>query len=266
MDGSSFERLGTRWSVGKTTAWRRVHNSIPECFPVGALIVFPSILTSRIVILDGKHFRIRKRPFTLYVAQDAENGKPFAWILLERYELRKGYDAILSYCRRKNVRINAAVSDWHHGIRASLHRWYPEAIHQRCAAHVLQDALRKLGGQWFLGWDTGRILWKEFCTIALRHSSREEAERHLNSLKDPLRIIHPKQLNALGVVDATLTDIYAWTRDTTLPIPRTSNRIESLMGVIEQRMKVCRGFQNPKTLLAIISTLLILKYQLPTKK
>ena len=103
-------------------------------------------------------------------------------------------------------------------------------------------------------------------TIALRHQSIEEARRHLNTLKDPLRMIHPKQGNALSVLEEALPHIYAWTHNRELPIPRTSNRIESLMGVIEQRLKVCRGFQNPKTLLAIISTLLILKYQLPTKK
>jgi len=243
-----------------------VHNSVPQQFPVGALIVVPSVLNSALVILDGKHFRIRRRPFTLYVAQDALNGKPFAWILLERYELRKGYDVILKYCRRKNLRIEAAISDWHHGIRASLAQWYPEAIHQRCAAHVLQDALRKLGGQWFLRWDMGRNLWQEFVAVALRHQSLAEAQRHLNILKDPLRIIHAKQLEALLVLETALVDIYAWTQNRQLLIPRTSNRIESLMGVIEQRLKVCRGFQNPKTLLAIISTLLILKYQLPTKK
>ena len=215
----------------------------------------------RVLMLDGKHFVIRKNPFTLYVAFDAERTMPLAWILLPRYELRDGYDRILGHLTRKKVTIASVVSDWGTGIRASVTDHLPRAIHQHCAFHVLADALRKFGGRRFLQSEYGKALWKKVRCIAIGHETLLEARRHLRRLKEK----YPEHVRAWHVLDHHLPGIYQFEKFPALRGYRTSNRMENFMGVLEQRLKNFRSMKTPDTCIKLVSSLIEFKYKRPTK-
>jgi transposase-like protein len=216
-------------------------------------------------MLDGKHFRIGKRPHTLYVIQDAKSGRPFAWILLAHHETRVGYDALLDWTVAQAYQIEAVVSDGHKGLAASVHDHYPNAVHQRCAAHVLRAALAKLGGRWFMGMSERRALWREISFAVLGHAHKTDALNDLARLTKTMpTYLQVKWIKALDTIMVSLPGLYAFEQRPNLGIPRTSNRMEALMGSLQQRLKTSRGFENPETLTGLVSTLLAEK--IPTKK
>ena len=211
-------------------------------------------------MLDGKHFRIQRRPYTLYVGIDGLTGKPLTWILLPRYELKDGYDAILRHLRLKKHRINAVISDWHIGLIFSVSDYYPKAIHQRCAAHVLIDAFRKLGGKMFLRTSYGQEIWPIMKRIALGFKQQKYARMYLGKMEKK----HPRYYRGFRVLKKSLDDIYQFEKRPDLNIPRTSNRIENFMGVLEQRLKTFRGTKTPETTIKIITSYILIKYERPT--
>lgn len=262
LDGSSYRRLGMRWSVGHMTAWRRVHRTLKKDVQVGVLTGFRLPREVRVLMLDAKHFMIRRKPFTLYVAYNAEFMRPVSWILLPRYELRAGYDRILRYLRSKGVSILAVVSDWHPGLVASVHDAYPRALHQHCAFHALADVLRKLGNKSFLV-RGGRMVWNRVRHVALGCMSIADARQHLGALKRT----HPHHARAWAALARALPTMYVFqTNPTLLGAYRTSNRIENCMGVIEQRIRTFRSMKSPDACIRIVSSFLALKYRKPTKK
>jgi transposase-like protein len=248
--------------VSGTTAWRRIQRTEDENIVVGTLAVFKPPSRVRVLMLDAKHFAIRRKPFTLYVAFDAEAMRPLAWIFLPRYELRDGYDHLLGYLNRKKVRIPSVVSDWGAGIRASVSDHLPHAVHQHCAFHVLADVLRKLGGKRFLQPEEGKQLWKKIRHVAIGCDTQTEAYRLLWRLKKQ----YPEHLRALGQLDRHLESMYQFMKYTPLKHHRTSNRMENFMGVLEQRLKSFRTMKTPDTCIKIISSLIEFKYKKPTKK
>jgi len=212
-------------------------------------------------MLDVKHFRIQRKPHSLYVAVSGLTGRPLAWVLLPRYELRDGYDIVLRHFRAKKTNIKAVISDWHKGIRASVHDYYPEAIHQRCAVHVLMKAFGKLGGRKFLKTGYGKEMWPVFKKIALEFNNKNSARMYLGRMKKK----HPIYYRGFKVLEKCLNDIYQFENNPSLNIPRTSNRIENFMGVLEQRLKTFRGTKTPKTTIKIITSYILIKYKRPTK-
>lgn len=262
LDGSSLRRLGTRWRVSYTTAWRRIQRTFISEVDVGKLIILFKPPYSGIILLDGKHFRIKKKPHTLYVAFDSVLRKPVCWLLLPRYELRAGYDRILSFLTGHNCRIEAIISDGHKGLEASVWKYCPLAIHQRCAAHVLQEVYRRLGGRWFLSTGKGKEIWPVMRDVALGFENDIEAMMYLKKMKRK----YPDYRRAFLVLEKSLLGIYRFSYRPHLPIPRTSNLIENFMGFLEQRLKTFRGVKTSKTLIKIITGLIVLKYKIPTKK
>lgn len=244
------------------TAWRRIQRTLIADVKVGKLIVLRRSTYSSILLLDGKHFRIKKRPHTLYVAFDGVIKKPICWILLPCHELREGYDRILSFLKRQQCRIDAAISDGHKGLEASVWDHYPLAIHQRCAAHVLQEVYRKLGGRWFLSTGLGKEIWPVMRKIALEFDNDIEAGIYLKRMKRK----YPDYRQAFLVLQRSLINIHRFSYRPHLPIPRTSNLIENFMGFLEQRLKTFRGVKTPESLIKIITGLIALKYKRPTKK
>ena len=211
-------------------------------------------------MLDVKHFRIHRKPYSLYVAINGATSKPLAWMLLPRYELRDGYDVILKHLRAEKRSIKAVISDWHQGILASVHDYYPKAIHQRCAAHVLMKAFSKLGGKKFLRTGYGQEVWPVFKRIALEFKEEGLARMYLGKMKKK----YPRYYRGFKVLDNCLSDIYQFQKKPNLDIPRTSNRIENFMGVLEQRLKTFRGTKTPKTTIRIITSFILIKYKRPT--
>lgn len=262
MDGSSLRRLGERWRVSHMTAWRRIQKTCVSNIAVGKLIVLAKPPYSRIILLDAKHFQIQKRPHTLYVGFDYLERKPICWMLLPRYELREGYDRVFAFLNRQNSDIEAIISDGHNGLAASIQDHYPFSIHQRCAAHVLQDVYRKLGGRWFLATGYGKEIWPVMKNIALGFDNEIKAREYL--LREKRK--YPQYRRAFFVLEKSLSGIYQFTKRPNLPIPRTSNLIENFMGHLEHRLKTFRGVKTPNSLIKIITSLIGLKYKRPTKK
>jgi hypothetical protein len=247
------------------TAWRRIQRTQDERIKVGKLICINENINDKklvILMLDAKHFRIHRRPHTLYVAINGLTGKPLAWILLPRYELRDGYDIILKHLKSKKHRIKAIISDWHKGIRASVYDHYPRAIHQRCAAHVLMEAFRKLGGKKFLITGYGRDIWPVFKRIALEFKTEFSARMYLGKMIKK----YPKYYKGFKVLKRCLNDIYQFQKKPKLNIPRTSNRIENFMGRLEQRLKTFRGTKTPETTIKIITSFILTKFKTSTNK
>jgi len=211
-------------------------------------------------MLDVKHFRIQRKPHSLYAGINGLTGKPLAWILLPRYELRDGYDVILRHLRSKKASIEAVISAWHKGIRASAHDYYPEAIHQRCAAHVLMKSFGKLGGRKFLKTGYGKEMWPVFKRIALGFKNKNPARMYLGRMKKK----YPIYYRGFRVLEKCLNDIYQFEKNPNLNIPRTSNRIENFMGILEQRLKTFRGTKTPETTIRIITSYILIKYKRPT--
>lgn len=205
---------------------------------------------------------IRKNPFTLYVAFDAERMVPVAWIFLPRYELRDGYDRLLAHLVRENAALAGIVSDGDTGIRASVRDHFPDIIHQHCASHVLADILRKLGGRKFLRTDYGRDLWARVRRVSIGCDTLAEARQALGALKRT----HPQYVRAWDAFDRQLPSIYEFTKESLLKEFRTSNRMENFMGVLEQRLKSFRTMKTPDTCIKIISSFIAAKYKSATKK
>lgn len=262
LDGSSLRRLGQRWHVGHMTAWRRIQRTQDKRIQLGKLITRNITDKVDVLMLDAKHFLVHRCPYTLYVAINGKSGRPLCWILLPRYELRKGYEIILAHLKRKNCSINAVVSDWHKGIIASVHDCYPDAIHQRCATHVLQHILRKLGGRWFIGTENGKKVWSVIRRIAIGFDHIHLARMYMGRMRKK----YSRYEKAFRILDATLSDIYQFEKQLSADIPHTSNRIENFMGQLEQRLKTMRGIKTPDTLIEIITSLIKLKCKKPTKK
>ena len=181
---------------------------------------------------------------------------------MPRYELREGYDRIFHFLKRQKSSIDAVISDGHKGLAASVKDYYPFAIHQRCTAHILRDVYRKLGGKWFLSTGLGKEIWPIMRKIALGFDSYIEAKIYLKSMKRK----YPEYRRAFLVLEKNLSDIYQFAKRPNIPIPRTSNLIENFMGFLEQRLKIFRGIKTTKSLIKIITSLIILKHKRPTKK
>ena len=260
LDGSTVRRLGERWGVHGATAWRRIQRSIPRNVEVGTVVCFRLPKVMPVILLDAKHFKIRKSTFTLYVAFDPAHRKPLAWLLLPRSERREGYEQILSVFRLKGFKIEATVSDNDQSIRCSIDDWFPSAVQQKCAFHVLKKAFMKLSGRRLIQTEYGRKLWKAIRKIVLEYDDEKKARAYF--LKAAKK--YPRHAGAWRVIERNLESVYRFTERRDLRIPRTSNRIENFMGVLEQRLKSFRSSKCPKSLLNILSQFIKIKYKSPT--
>lgn len=229
------------------TAWNRIQRTQDPRVDVAKLITLSDLKKTIILMLDGKHFRIHRKVYTLYVGLDGVTSKPLAWTLLPGYELKDGYDVILRHLKSKKYRIKAVISDWHIGLMFSVSEYYPRAIHQRCAAHVLMEAFRKLGGKRFLMTGLGGEIWPVMKRIALGFKHQKYARMYLGKMEKK----HPRYVRAFRILKKSLSDIYQFEKRPELNIPRTSNKIENFMGVLEQRLKIFRGTKTPKTTIKI---------------
>lgn len=215
-----------------------------------------------VILLDAKRFRLHRRVWTLYLALDATSGRPLAWTLLPRHELRFGYDLLLKHLDAKYPRIQAVVSDWHIGILATVTDHLPRAVHQRCAFHVLQEVSRKLGGRWWHITGYGRQHWTIFRRIALGFPTQRAAMAYLKKASR----LYPQYTLAFRILRDSLPDIYQFSCHPELNIPRTSNLIENFMGCLEQRLKTMRGVKTPLTLTRYINQLILIRDKIPTNK
>lgn len=262
LDGSSLRRLGERWNVGYVTAWRRIQRTLNQKVEVGSLIVFKLPKEIPIILLDAKHFKIRKQPYTLYVSFDATTSKPLSVILLPRHESKDGYDQILRLFRIKSFKIEAVVSDADQSIRSSVKEYYPACIHQKCAFHLLAKAFRKLNGRKLIQSEFGKRLWNVIRKMVLEYDDLRKAQKYLSRIRN----IYTQYPLVWKLIERNLGGVYEFTKRRALDIPRTSNKIENFMGRLEQRLKTFRTSKNPTSLIRIVTQLIKYKYKSPTKR
>ena len=260
LDGSSVRRLGERWKVNSSTAWRRIQRSLHPDMTVDVLVVMKPFCASNIILIDAKHFKVRRQTYTLYVCLNAHTSKPICWILMKGSEGRIGYDQILGTLKQRNVNIEAVVSDNDQSIRCSINDWYPNAIQQKCAFHLLKTAFTKINGRRIIKTMYGQRLWNIIKKIVLGYDTYNDARKYFLRIKRQ-EIDHA---HVWKLIDRNLKTVYQFEQKSTLPIPRTSNQIENFMGVIEQRIKTFRSFKNAESLIKIVSAFIKIKYKRST--
>jgi transposase-like protein len=255
-------RLGDRWNVSGSTAWRRIQNTLNKNITVDVLLIAKPFQETNMILLDAKHFVVRRMVYTLYVALNPHTSKPVTWILKKGSECRDGYDALLQHLKNRRLNIEAVISDNDQSIRSSINDWYPNAVQQKCAFHVLKKAFLKLNGRRMIQTQYGKKIWAIMRRIALEFDSYSKARAYLLRMK----IKYPPHQTAWNVLERNLETIYQFEKRSDLNIPRTSNKIENFMGVIEQRMKTFRSFKNTDSLIKIVSAFIRIKYKTSTKK
>ena len=260
LDGSTLRRLGERWSVSGSTAYRRIQRSLHQSIAVDAVVVLKPFKYANILLLDAKHFVIRKKVHTLYVSLDAHTGLPVAWVFKPGSESRDGYDELLGLMRQRKVNVLAVVSDNDQSIRCAVNDWYPDAVQQKCAFHVLKKAFLKLNGRRLIHTIYGKKIWHIVRHIALEYDEQRKARGYLLKIQKK----YPLHEKVWDVLARNLHTIYQFESRRDLPIPRTSNQIENFMGVIEQRVKTFRSAKNPNSLIKILSAFIKIKYKSPT--
>ncbi len=173
--------------------------------------------------------------------------------MLPRTEIRYGYDLLLQKIKKTAI-LAGIVSDWHGSIRASINDFAPEAPHQRCVAHVLRDTSNKLGSYAFRT-ERGKEIWYIVRKLALFCKSLEEAKKLQSKIEENYALFYDREKKAFQVIFKTLSQIYMFSKNPET-IPRTSNRIENLMGQLEARLKTFRGVSSPKSVLSLCSEIL----------
>ncbi len=152
------------------------------------------------------------------------------------------------------------VSDSFNPLHISIERWYPHAVHQRCAAHILMHAFRKIKGRSLIRSEYGRKLWSVIKKIVLEYDDEKKARAYL--LRNKKR--YPNLNKTWKILEENLSNIYEFSKRPDLPIPRTSNLIENFMGVLEQRLKTFRSIKSPQSLAKILTAYIRIKYKRPT--
>lgn len=244
------------------TAWRRIQRTLNTKVDIDTLIVFKIPQKISIILLDAKHLMIRKVPYTLYVSFDVATSKPLSLILLQGHECKDEYDHLLRFFRLKLLNIEAVVSDADQSIKSSLHEYFPNCIHQKCAFHLLAKAFRKLNGRRLIQTEYGKKLWKIIRKIVLEYEEEKKARKYFFKIKTK----YPQYPLVWKIIERNINGVYQFTKRKDLSIPRTSNQIENFMGRIEQRLKVFRTSKNATSLIRIIVQLIKFKYKSPTKR
>ena len=146
--------------------------------------------------------------------------------------------------------VTYAVADEHHGLVSALHRFFPEAAHQRCQVHYLRNALSKL-------------------------SSPRQQQQLLGALQDlwaaPTRAVAEARLAQLVTrLQKPLPQLAAWLEETApttltsyvLPSSarrrlRSTNSVEHDHADVRRRTRVIRIFPNEASLLRLGTALAI---------
>lgn len=255
-DRSTYERLGERWKVSRSTAWRRVKKAFARRCTL--LERTKSNLSScdGVLSLDGKHVRIKGKGYCIFVAWDRRLGKPVHFILAEGGEKELWYWRLLLDLKRIGYRPKAFVSDGLLTLKEFLSEQYPDLPHQRCAVHVFLSARGKLSGgkststevQAFIE-SIRDILWSKNLLIAKRKcGALYRANERIRKRKAVLELVWKALPECFVCCDPK------WKH---LNLPRSSNSIENVIGQIEARLKTIRGSKSESSLNRLINEVLL---------
>jgi putative transposase len=147
--------------------------------------------------------------------------------------------------------VTYVVSDEHVGLVAAVHRYFPEAIHQRCQVHYQRNALAKVSSDPVQRLTTGglRDAWSA--------TTRDEARLRIARLIEELRPLAPRLADWMAdTYDATLA-CYALERDDIRTKLRSTNSLERHHMEVRRRTRVIRIFPHEASLLRLTTALAI---------
>lgn len=143
-DRSTYQRLGERWKVDKSTAYRRVQRALRRKRPLLERTKKSLASCDDILALDGKHLRIRGKIWTLFVAWDRGFKRPVHYILRKGGEGDVPYWRLLVDLKRLGYVPKGFISDGILTLKELLSELYPSLPHQRCTVHVFLAARSKV--------------------------------------------------------------------------------------------------------------------------
>ena len=147
--------------------------------------------------------------------------------------------------------VTYVVSDEHVGLVSALHRYFPEAIHQRCQVHYQRNALSKVSSE------RTQLVVRQGLKDAWGAPTREEAALRLARLIDELRPDAPRLADWLAdTSDATLA-CYVLERDDVRAVLRSTNSLERHHKEVRRRTRVIQIFPHEASLLRLITALAI---------
>lgn len=255
-DRSTYGRLGERWNVDRSTAYRRVQRALEQ--KQSLLERTEKVLPScdGVLSLDGKHLRIRGEVWTLFVAWDRGLKKPVHYILRKGGEGEIPYWRLLIDLKRIGYVPKGFISDGIITLKELLLGQYPDLPHQRCTVHVFLAARGKV--------TKGKKVSdrsKEFIELLRRilwSRTLGEAQRRISKLAKICGLA-PGERRAIEYVWPALPQCFVcrdkrWRH---LQLPRSSNSIENVIGQIEARLKTRRGIKSEVSIDLLVNELLL---------
>lgn len=242
-DRSTYKRLGERWRVDRSTAYRRVQRALKKR---GSLLERTRRHLKEcdgVLVLDGKWTRIQGKLHTCFVAWDRGFKRPLHFLLKEGGEKELWYWKLLVDLERLGYRPKAFVSDGSTSLSELFLDKYPDLPHQRCTVHIFLAARAKVNGggkpdarsKAFIE-QLQKILWSRTLRSAKQLFQKLWAtKRLLQGERESLRFIWPILPECFVCRDSRFRH---------LKLPRSSNAIENVIGNIEARLKTRRGTKS----------------------
>ena len=226
------------------THWKRVQ-AYAKCLP-SPLEHFKKNrhAATSILILDGKHVRIRGEDFCIHIAFDTGLGVVDYWI--DVTENKTAYGHIIRRLRDAGYPFRCVVSDGHFSIVPLLEE--ERFPHQRCLFHILKNLKEFLSenGELIGG---NHVLYSRLKYI-LKANTIEELEERFSWFRmySAPCFGSKKQKSAIQRLQELLPEATIHLCFDEGEVPRTSNLLENFNGQIEARLKTFRGVKSEQSL------------------
>lgn len=255
-DRTAYERLGKRLMIHKSTAYRRVQYALSRRMRVLDRTKKYLKRCDGVLVLDGKHLRIRGKLHTVFVAWDRGLGRPIHFLIREGGEGDMGYWRLLVDLKRIGYRFFGFISDGIISLKELLADYYPDLPHQRCTVHIFLAARSKVAPG-----KRGSERTEDFIELLRRilwSRTIREARRRLKKVW-MIPYLSNRERRALEYIYPTLPQCFVCreTRWKSLKLPRSSNAIENVIGQLEARFKTMRGIKSAAAAERLINELLL---------
>lgn len=201
-------------------------------------------IASGILILDGKHVRIKGEDHCIHIAYDTDLGVVDYWIDVTENKTAYGY--LIQRLRAAGYSFMCVVSDGHFGIVPLIEE--ENFPHQRCIFHLLKNLKQFLAKNGEL---TGgnKVLYSRLKYI-LKTKHIEVLEKRVSWFRkfSAPHFTTKNQNSALRWLWEILPEATIHLSFLEENVPRTSNLLENLNGQIEARIKTFRGVKSEQSL------------------